>query len=173
MSFKLPILTAAAALISTAAWAEITVEHAYARSSNPVSGAAFMVIHNTAETDDHLIGVTSEIAARTELHTHEETDEGVMRMTHVEAGRPLPAGGTLVLQRGADHVMFMGLEAPLEQDAEITITLIFEDAGEIPVTLPVDQTRAPMAHGDMDHSEMDHSDTEHGTMDHGDTPASD
>ena len=133
------------------AWAEIEVSDPYARSSNPMAGAAFMVIRNHGDADDRLIGVTSDAAARTELHRHLQTDDGVMHMVHVEEGFALPAGGELILTRGAEHVMFMGLTDPFEQDAIITVTLTFEQAGEVIVQIPVDQDRAPEDAGHGDH----------------------
>ena len=62
---------------------DITVTDAYARSATPVSksGAAFMVIHNDGDTDDRLIGVQTDAAARAELHTHMDMGEGVMKMS--------------------------------------------------------------------------------------------
>lgn len=120
----------------------IIVEDAYARTSRPgaPTGAIFMVIRNESETDDHLIGVESTVARRVELHTHIE-DSGIMKMRHVEDGFPLPAGSTHELVRGGDHVMLMGVTDALESGAEIPLTLIFESAGEISVTITVDNDR--------------------------------
>ncbi len=140
MSLKSTLIASLTALaFATPALAEIEIHDQYARSSNAMAGAAFMVIHNHGDTDDHLLNVTSDAAQRVELHTHIEDENGVMRMTHVEEGFVLPAGGELRMQRGSDHVMFMGLTAPFEQDNIITITLIFENAGEVIVEIPVDQ----------------------------------
>ena len=147
MSIKTMLFTAAAAaLVSTAAFAEgIMIKDPYARSSGPtaVTGAAFMGIMNHTDTDDRLIAVRSDVAKRIELHTHKEDANGVMRMIEVEDGIPVPAGGMAMLQRGGDHVMFMGLTEALEQGDDISVTLVFENAGEIELTIPVDLTRKP------------------------------
>ncbi|MCF2905287.1 copper chaperone PCu(A)C [Octadecabacter sp. CECT 8868] len=156
MSFKSILLGAAMALpLATAAFAEVEVHDQYARSSNAMAGAAFMLIHNHGDTDDRLIAVTSDVAARTELHTHIENAEGVMQMIHVEEGFELPAGGDITMERGGNHVMFMGLNEPFADDQTVTITLTFEEAGDVVVEIPVDQER--MDHGTMDHG-SDHSD---------------
>lgn len=141
--FKSTLLAVAAACVSLPALAaDIMIDDAYFRSNGPNAkvGAAFMHILNLGETEDRLIAVKSDLAKRVELHTHKETD-GVMKMTELEDGIVLPAGGMAMLKRGGDHVMFMGVTEPLKDGAEIDVTLIFEQAGEIKVTLPVDRTR--------------------------------
>lgn len=157
MSLKSTLIGALAALtLALPAWADIEIHDQYARSSNAMAGAAFMVIHNNGDTDDRLIGVTSDAAQRVELHTHMEDENGVMKMIHVEEGFDLPAGGEIAMVRGGEHVMFMGLNAPFEQDDVITVTFTFENAGDVVVEIPVDLDR--MDHGAMDHGDMDHSD---------------
>lgn len=158
MSLTSNLMGAFAALfIVTPAFAEIEIHDPYARSSNAMAGAAFMKIHNHGDADDRLIDVQSDVAARTELHTHIEDENGVMRMVHVEEGMDIPAGGDILMQRGGKHVMFMGLNDAFEQDETLTITLVFENAGEVVVEVPVDQTREDMMdHGGMDHSGHDH-----------------
>lgn len=154
MSFKSALLAASAAISFTlpAFAADIMVMDPYARSASASAktGAAFMMIHNHGQTDDHLIGVSSPAAKKVELHTHIEED-GVMKMTHVEEGLPLPADGMITMQRGGNHVMFMGLNGPFEQGAVVPVTLIFQNAGEIEIDVPVDLERKP---GSTDH---DHS----------------
>ena len=133
-----------------AAWAEgIVVEDAYARASTPTakSGAAFMVLMNTSDQDDRLVAAKSDVAARVELHTHREIADGVMKMMEVEEGFVIPAGGSHMLARGGDHVMFMGLNEPFADGDTVAVTLVFEHAGEVAVEIPVDLNRKP-AHGD-------------------------
>ncbi len=146
MSLKSNLLAAMAfATLATTAFAEsaIQVDEAYARSSgkHAKAGAAFMMIVNTGEADDRLIGVISDVADRVELHTHKVDENGVAKMIHVEEGFTIPAGQSHMLQRGGDHVMFMGLSQPFEQDATIPVTLIFEQAGEVEIEVPVDLER--------------------------------
>lgn len=147
--------TAAAALtlMMGPALAEgIMVKDAYMRTSTPssVTGAAFLVVMNHGDKDDRLISVTADIAGRVELHTHSENADGVMQMLEVEEGFAIPAGGMHQLKRGGDHIMFMGLNRPLEQGEEIPVTLTFENAGEVEVMIPVDRERKP-SHGSGGH----------------------
>lgn len=143
------LATLAFATLATSALAgDIQVDDAYARSSgkHAKSGAAFMMIVNTGDSDDRLIGVTSDAADRVELHTHKVDENGVAKMIHVEEGFTIPAGESHMLQRGGDHVMFMGLSQAFEQDATVPVTLIFEQAGEVQVDIPVDLKRKGAAH---------------------------
>ena len=143
------ILAGAAALaFSAPALADIVVKDAYARSAMATAktGAAFMVIENTGDSDDRLVSATSDAAMKVELHTHVADGNGVMKMMEVEEGFVIPANGQHALARGGDHVMFMGLTGPFVQDETVTVTLTFENAGEMVVEIPVDLERQPM-HG--------------------------
>ncbi|MFK7877928.1 MAG: copper chaperone PCu(A)C [Paracoccaceae bacterium] len=143
MSLKAIILTGiTAAFMSPALAGEtpIMIKDGYARSGAK-SGAAFFTIMNHSNADDRLIAAASPIAPRVELHTHIEDANGVMKMRQIENGIDVPAGGLHKLKRGGDHVMFMGLDTAMEQGATISITLTFEQAGEVIVDLPVDNNR--------------------------------
>ncbi|GAA3864616.1 copper chaperone PCu(A)C [Celeribacter arenosi] len=122
----------------------IMITDAYARASgmSAKAGAAFFVIENHTDTDDRLIAAASDIAMRVELHTHIDAGDGVMQMRRVEGGIAVPAGGTHTLMRGGDHVMFMGLTRPMSDGDMVTVTLTFEEAGEMTLDIPVDLTRA-------------------------------
>lgn len=147
MTYKTRLLAGVAALAcATPALAQdIEVQDAYARAASPAakSGAAFMVIHNRGDADDHLIGVSSPVAQKVQLHTHQQSDAGVMRMIHVEDGFALPVDGTLRMQRGGHHVMFMGLTRSFTQGAMVPLTLIFESSGKVSLEVPVDLERKP------------------------------
>ncbi|MDN5786706.1 copper chaperone PCu(A)C [Pseudorhodobacter sp.] len=161
MTQKNLLAVASAAFLSLAsapfAFAQgITVEDAYLRVSGAMatSAAAFMVIENHGE-DDRLIGASSDIAKKVELHTHVDAGNGVVEMKHVEDGFAIPKGETHALIRGGDHVMFMGLNKVPKEGDIVHLTLTFEKAGDVTVDVPVDNERAPEAA--MDHSKMDHS----------------
>lgn len=153
MSFKTKLLGAAIAiLMAGAAFADgaIMVLDPYFRTSRPgaPTGAAFMVLMNRSDRDDRLVSASSDIAARVELHTHRENADGVMQMSEIEGGIPLPAQAGHALERGGDHVMFMGLKQPLEQGDTVTVTLTFEHAPPMTVEIPVDLERRPgQGHG--------------------------
>ncbi|MGB5863615.1 MAG: copper chaperone PCu(A)C [Sulfitobacter sp.] len=123
--------------------AAFTVEEPFLRSTLPTSttAAAFMVLGNQTGQDDRLVAARSALAGRVELHSHSQDDNGVMRMGQIEGGVPLADGATHTFARSGDHLMFMGLDAPLSQGQLVTVTLVFEQAGEVEITIPVDLTR--------------------------------
>ena len=93
------------------------------------SSAAYLSITNHGKMADRLVGVTSNLARKTELHKM-ETDNGVMKMRKVEGGIGLRAGQTIHLAPSGYHVMLVGLNAPLTANDMFEITLIFQNAGE-------------------------------------------
>jgi len=123
--------------------AAFAVEAPYLRSSLPTSttAAAFMVVRNQTGRDDRLIGARSALSGQVALHSHSEDADGVMRMGEIEGGVPVADGESHAFARGGDHLMFTGLDAPLEQGALVPVTLVFEVAGEVEIIIPVDQER--------------------------------
>lgn len=162
-------IAALAALAITPALAQehdpVAVEDAYARITPGGSGAVFLTIHNHGDQDDRLIGaaVAEDIAARAELHTHVEEDDGTMRMIEVTEGFALPAGETLRLERGGAHVMLMGVQ-DLKDGDSFPLVLSFEHAPEVAADVHVDNARTP-DHDDAHDHDGDHDhdhDHDHG-----------
>ncbi len=152
--FKTLIL-ATATLFALPALAQdsIHIDAPYARTMGGMgaSGAVFFQIMNHGATDDRLIDAKSDVAKKVELHTHKDDGNGVMQMLHVPEGFAIPAGGSHALARGGDHVMLMGLNTELKDGDMVSVTLVFEQAGEVVIEAPVDNARKGMEAG-MDHS---------------------
>ncbi len=127
--------------------ADLSVENAFLRASPMMAdvGAGFMVIKNTGKEDDQLLSATANISKAVELHTHVR-DGDVMKMRKVDA-IPVPAGGEARLQPGGDHIMFIGLNKPLEKGETVKVTLTFAKGGTITVDAPVVEMGAMMRHG--------------------------
>ncbi len=137
-------LAAAAALWALPAFAAdtITVSDAYARfMPGAMAGGAFMTIENAGDADDRLVGAAADIAEKVELHTHVHGSDGTMQMAHVPEGFAIPAQGTHALERGGDHVMFMGLKERPAEGSTVHLTLTFEKAGTVEIDVPVDNKR--------------------------------
>ncbi|MCF8512260.1 MAG: copper chaperone PCu(A)C [Rhodobacteraceae bacterium] len=139
------LVAAAATLFALPVFADanIMIEDAYARTMGGVgtSGAVFFTIMNHGADADRLIDAKSDAAQKVELHTHKDDGNGVMQMLHVPEGFPIDAHGMHALQRGGDHVMLMGLTQELKDGDPVTVTLVFEKAGEVVIEAAVDNAR--------------------------------
>ncbi len=144
MTLKTLAMIAISMLISlgSAQAADIEIEQQYARAASPIakSGAAFMHIINNGTENDRLVAVRTDAATTPELHTH-IMEDGIAKMREVEGGFEVLAGDTTILQRGSLHVMLMGLTQPFIHGEAVTLTLIFERAGEITIEVPIDNER--------------------------------
>lgn len=123
--------------------AKFSVDKAYARAvgASAMAGAAFMQITNQSGQDDILTGAKTNVSAMTELHTHIDDGDGVIKMRQIVGGIKLAAGETIVMKRGGDHVMLMGLNDSLDTGETLEITLTFKEAGDVMVEVPVDNDR--------------------------------
>jgi periplasmic copper chaperone A len=164
-TFALPSMAAAESF----SIGHIVVETPWTRATPggaKVAGGYLRIVNNGAQAD-RLIGGTSEIAERFEVHSMEMRD-GVARMAPVEGGLEIPAGETVELAPGGYHVMFMGLERPLTEGETVSGTLVFERAGTLEVVYPVAAMGVRTAPGDGGHSHHDHTDD--ATCHHDTTP---
>ncbi|MFZ2619284.1 MAG: copper chaperone PCu(A)C [Alphaproteobacteria bacterium] len=91
-------------------------------SANVRTSAAYMVLKNNGDADIDIVGASSTVAERVELHTHTMTDNGVMTMTKIEK-IVVPAGHNVALESGGHHIMFFNLAQPLVEGTEVDITL--------------------------------------------------
>lgn len=98
--------------------------------------AAYVTVRNTGGTDAQLTSVTTPLAAHVTLHTTTGTT-----MRQVPA-LTVPAGGTLALATGGDHMMMEGLTHKPSVGERITLTLHFTHASpaSVTVTVPVRPT---------------------------------
>lgn len=125
MRFFIPLfLLMAAGIVQADA---IIVEQAYARASIPgqSNAAAFVVITNQQQHPVSLTALDSDAANQVELHTHQHSN-GTMQMRKVE-NLQLEPGQTLDLKKEDMHLMLMGLETPLQQGKQISITFCFDE----------------------------------------------
>ena len=137
-----------AGLATSVSAAGIHIEDGWARSTveGMKMGGAFMKIHNDEAKKDFLVGGSSPVAERIEVHTH-VNDNGVMRMREVKGGIPLEEKGVTELKPGSYHVMFMGLKKPLKEGEKVPVTLKFKNAK--PQTVQLEVKTAPQS--GMDH----------------------
>jgi len=144
-------LTCSPALAHDYKLGSILIDHPWARASigQVKNGAAYFTVSNHGGAADRLLSVASQVAARSELHTH-LMEDGVMKMRPLTALEVTP-GEPAVLQPGGTHVMLMGLTAPLVEGERFTLTLTFEKAGSIDVEVAVESATARGSGGESGH----------------------
>lgn len=132
---------------ATAAGGEIRIRDAWARSTagNPdENSAVYLVVENPGGAD-RLVGasVAGGLARTVELHVTEEVN-GQMQMRPVPGWDVPPKNGKLELKPAGNHVMLIGLTKPLKVGDSVSLTLRFEQAGEIRVDAPVREAQGAM-----------------------------
>lgn len=127
----------------------LLVHHLVILETTPIAKSAggYLSVTNNGPQPDRLIAVEADFP-RVMLH-ETVTKDGIAEMLH-RGGFDIAPGETLVLERGAKHVMFMGLSEGLPAGTEIDATLIFEKAGAVPVIF---QVEAPSDGKAKDHSD--------------------
>ncbi len=101
------------------------------------NGAVYMTITNGTASDDALIDAAVPGCGAVELHEM-IMENDVMVMRQMEGNRiPIPAGETVMLQRGGLHVMCIGKTAEFAVGESVPVTLTFENAGALEVTAEV------------------------------------
>ncbi|MDY0248799.1 MAG: copper chaperone PCu(A)C [Pseudomonas sp.] len=144
--------------ISQTKQAALVVESAWSRELPPTApvGAAFLTVRNHSDQTDRLLRAESAIAEITELHAHLHEGD-VMRMVKVDA-IDIPAHSDLTLEPGGYHIMLINLHKPLVAGQQLPLSLYFEQAGQVDVTVQIKNSDAgtSVAQPEMDHSEHRH-----------------
>lgn len=135
-------------LAAMPAWAQVSVEQSWSRATPPGSkiGVGFMQLRNAGAAVERVVGASSPVAERVEMHVTSREGE-VMKMRQVQFFE-IPAGGAFELKPGGAHLMLVGLKRSLRQGEHVPLTLSLEKGGELNVDLKVQEmgARHP-AHG--------------------------
>lgn len=142
------------ATAETTSVGHISIHDAWARASLGAApnSAAYMVLETAGEQPDRLVGASSPVAERVELHAH-MMDGDIARMRPVDAIEVAPGGAT-VLQPGGVHLMLVGLKQTLAAGETLPLTLRFEHAGEVTLDVavrPIGAGAGRGGHGGMHH----------------------
>jgi periplasmic copper chaperone A len=86
-------------------------------------------------------------------------DNGVMKMRPLDKGLVIDPGKTVKLAPGGYHMMLQELKGPFKQGDKVPVTLQFEKAGKVAVSLDVQGVgaQAPGDSGQMMKKMPDHS----------------
>jgi len=105
------------------------------------TGGGYFAVTNKGKNGDKLISISTPDAGRAEIHSMTMKDN-VMVMRPVEGGLDIPPGGTIELKPGHFHLMFMDVKKPFHEGDAIPVTLEFEHAGKVDITMPVEAAGA-------------------------------
>ncbi len=135
------LLALAIAAPAAAQAPEIQVEDAWARATAPSAqaGGVFLTLTDHG-AGDRMVSASTPVAATAELHESVD-DNGVMRMRSVPA-LPLPTGTAVQLKPGSYHIMLTGLKRQLKPGETFPISLTFEHAPPVTVTVTVQSAGA-------------------------------
>jgi copper(I)-binding protein len=143
---------------------DLVISNAWTRATpgGAKVGGGYLTIENKGTTADKLVGGTTAVAGKLEVHQMSMSD-GVMKMHPVEGGVAIEPGKTVKLAPGGYHLMMVDLKQPFKQGETVPVTLQFEKAGKVAVSLSVQGigAAAPGASGgammmmkkDPDHSQ--------------------
>ena len=115
----------------------ITDPHARPTVPGQAGGAAYLTLENTGGSADRLVSVSSPVAQSAGIHTM-RMDGDIMRMRDAGELRLAPAAKVEMKPGMGYHIMLNGLKQPLQAGATFPMTLNFEKAGEVDVSVTVD-----------------------------------
>ena len=158
----------------------LSLDTAWVKAADDGMTAVFGELKNNGDKDINLVAAKYDDADMVQLHETLEDNSGGMSMQEKKGGFAIPAGKSLDLKPGGDHIMVMGLAKPIKPGEEISLDLVTADKQTIPVTaIGKDYSGAQENYApgeaddegdgaDTDHKDMDHGDMDHDEMDHGD-----
>ncbi len=116
---------------------DVTMKNQWARSADSGMTAVFGTFVNVGARDARIVGGTSPVAGRVEVHEVVPDAAGGKTMRPKAGGLTVPAGGSRELIPGGDHLMLMDLKQPLQPGADVAVTVVFDDGSTLPVTAQV------------------------------------
>lgn len=135
-------------LVISQAWSRATPNGA------KIAGG-YLTIENKGTAPDRLIGGSGDIAGKVEVHEMAMKD-GVMTMRPLDKGLAIEPGKTVKLAPGGYHLMMFDLKGPFKQGEKVPVTLQFEKAGKVNLSLDVQGVGAQAPGGESagGHMEM-------------------
>jgi copper(I)-binding protein len=116
-------------LVITQAWSRATPGGA------KIAGG-YLTIENKGAVPDRLLGGSGDIAGKVQVHEM-AMNNGVMTMRPLDKGLTIEPGKAVKLAPGGYHLMLFDLKSPLKQGDKVPVTLEFEKAGKVKVSLDV------------------------------------
>ncbi|MCF2572262.1 copper chaperone PCu(A)C [Brevibacterium sp. UCMA 11754] len=147
----------------------LSLDNAWVKAADDGMTAVFGELKNNSDKDINLVAAKYDDADQVQLHETLEDNSGGMSMQEKKGGFTIPAGKSLSLKPGGDHIMVMGLAKPIKPGEEISLELVTADQQSFPVTAiakdysGAQENYAPGEADDegdgADHKDMDHGDS--------------
>jgi copper(I)-binding protein len=117
---------------------DLVISQAWSRATPGGAKVAggYLTIENKGSTPDRLIGGSADVADKVQVHEM-TMNNGVMTMRPVDQGLTIEAGKTVKLAPGGYHLMMSDLKNPLKRGDKVPVTLEFEKAGKVKLSLDV------------------------------------
>jgi copper(I)-binding protein len=117
---------------------DLTITQAWSRATPKGAkiGSGYLTIENKGSAPDRLVGISADIAGKVEVHEM-AMNNGVMTMRPLDKGLTIDPGKTVKLAPGGYHLMMSDLKSPLKQGDKVPVTLEFEKAGKVQLSLDV------------------------------------
>jgi copper(I)-binding protein len=116
-------------LVITQAWSRAT-------PGGATIGGGYLTIENKGSVADRLMGGSADVAGKVQVHEM-SMNNGVMTMRQLDKGLAIEPGKTVKLAPGGYHLMLLDLKGPLKQGDKLPVTLEFEKAGKVKLSLDV------------------------------------
>lgn len=116
----------------------VQIESSWARASVGTMrpSAAYLTVRNKGLQTIVLKAIKSNTAGKSSMHQSAVNAEGISTMKPVKNVQIRP-GETFYFEPGSFHVMLMELKQPLVRGESMPLTLIFGDASEITIEVPI------------------------------------
>jgi len=108
----------------------LKVSDAWTKVASTGMSATFGVIKNPTNAPITIVGAYSPYSPMDQLHETLMKD-GSMVMQQKQGGFTIPAGGSLTLEPGGNHVMFMKLAKPVKAGALVPVTLTTSTGAQV------------------------------------------
>lgn len=116
---------------------EVVVEQSYVRATIPGTNvsSAYMKIINKMEKEVTLVGASSKVSNRIEIHEHTMAD-GMMKMRQRES-IVIAGNSQVTLQPSGYHLMIFDVEKLLKPAQQVKLTLHFLKHADVEINIPV------------------------------------
>ncbi|CAN5289502.1 hypothetical protein BH09ACT6_BH09ACT6_13630 [soil metagenome] len=114
----------------------LSIQDAWVKAADSGMSAVFGTLVNAGGTPITVVSATSPSSRTLQLHETIQNSAGEMVMQAKAGGFVIPAGGSFELAPGGNHIMLMGLTAPVKAGDEATFTLTLSDGSPYVFTAP-------------------------------------